>query len=70
MERKILGRIHGEPTRQFSAILGWKSLEQDIEFFGSDNPLTALCPNLKDSNPDDAYSSVPYGKLLISTGFC
>ena len=26
-ERKILGRMHGEPSRHFSAILGWRDLQ-------------------------------------------
>lgn len=30
--------------------------------FGSDNPLTALAPNLKGIDPDDSFSSVPYEK--------
>ena len=30
--------------------------------FGSDNPLTALVPVLKDVDPDDAFSTVPYEK--------
>lgn len=54
IERKIAGRIHGEPIRQFSSILGWKALEQSIEFFGPDNPLTKLVPQLEGIDPDDA----------------
>ncbi|KAI0244230.1 Leucyl aminopeptidase yscIV [Massospora cicadina] len=57
-----MGRMHGEAMRQFSAIIGWKELERSIELFGPDNPLTALCPNLENANPDDAFSSVPYEK--------
>ena len=33
-----------------------------IQKFGSSNPLTALVPDLKGIDPDDAFSSVPYEK--------
>lgn len=62
LERKIMGRMHGEAMRQFSSIIGWKELKQSVELFGADNNLTALCPKLENVNPDDAFSSVPYEK--------
>ncbi|KAL7749856.1 Leucyl aminopeptidase yscIV [Sorochytrium milnesiophthora] len=62
IERKILGRMHGEPSRQFSAINGVKALEESIEHLGATNRLTALKPDLKETDPDDAFSSVPYEK--------
>lgn len=62
MERKIVGRMHGEAVRQFSAIIGWKALEESIKTFGAKNPLTALRPNLDGIDPDDSFSSVPYEK--------
>ncbi|RKP05019.1 leukotriene a-4 hydrolase, partial [Thamnocephalis sphaerospora] len=62
IERKILGRLHGEPARQFSSILGVQELQKDIDLFGADNPLTALRPNLTGVDPDDAFSRVPYEK--------
>ena len=33
-----------------------------IDKFGATNPLTALVPDLKGTDPDDAFSSVPYEK--------
>ncbi|KAJ1654372.1 Leucyl aminopeptidase yscIV [Dispira simplex] len=62
VERKILGRLHGEATRHFGAILGYKELERAVDFFGKDNPFTALIPDLKGEDPDDAFSTVPYEK--------
>ncbi|CAG8448674.1 11273_t:CDS:10, partial [Scutellospora calospora] len=62
IERKIMGRVHGDKIIDFDAIIGWKSLKQDIEHFGPDNVLTALNPKLKDVNPDDSFSLVPYEK--------
>ncbi|KXS13096.1 leukotriene A-4 hydrolase-like protein [Gonapodya prolifera JEL478] len=63
VERKIIGRLHGEPARQLSAIVGYRHLKDDVvDHFGEDNLLTALRPNLKDRDPDDAFSAVPYEK--------
>jgi len=62
-ERKIVGRMHGEPARHFSAILGWKDLQETVEVvMGPTNPFTALVPRLAGADPDDAFSVVPYEK--------
>ncbi|CAG8521677.1 7152_t:CDS:10 [Ambispora leptoticha] len=62
VERKILGRLHGEKERQFQSIIGYRHLMDSIEKFGADNPLTALAPKLDGVDPDDSFSSVPYEK--------
>ncbi|RKP04684.1 hypothetical protein THASP1DRAFT_33517 [Thamnocephalis sphaerospora] len=62
IERKIIGRLHGEPARQFSSILGVKALEKDVNLFGPTHAYTALRPNLDGVDPDDVFSSVPYEK--------
>uniref|UniRef100_A0A646QDM6 Leukotriene A(4) hydrolase n=1 Tax=Hemiscolopendra marginata TaxID=943146 RepID=A0A646QDM6_9MYRI len=61
-ERKIIGRMLGEAHRHFHAIIGWKDLQESIKTQGADNPLTSLVVNLKDVDPDDAFSTVPYEK--------
>ena len=62
-ERKIVGRMHGEPARHFSAMLGWKDLVETVEtVMGPTNPFTALSPKLAGKDPDDAFSVVPYEK--------
>jgi len=62
-ERKIKGRMEGEASRHFSAILRWKDLQETIEVnLGSTNPLTSLVPKLAGVDPDDAFSVVPYEK--------
>jgi len=62
-ERKIVGRLHGEEYRHFSAILRWTELEECInKVFGADNPLTQLVVDLKGVDPDDAFSVIPYEK--------
>ena len=61
-EQKILGRMFGEPQRHLSAILETRSLENAIKVMGENGPFTSLVTNLTGTNPDEAYSSVPYAK--------
>ena len=57
------GILHGEATRHFSAIEGWKHLQDTIaQDFPAGDPLTCLVPCLQGIDPDDAFSSVPYEK--------
>ncbi|KAK3113230.1 Leucyl aminopeptidase yscIV [Teratosphaeriaceae sp. CCFEE 6253] len=63
LERRIQAAIHGsDQHRDFSAIIGWKALEDSIAQFGEDHEFTKLIPDLKGQDPDDAFSSVPYEK--------
>lgn len=64
LERRIQGLIHGEPTRHFGAIIGWSDLENAIRAMGdSAKRYSTLVQDQKDrSDPDDAFSSVPYEK--------
>lgn len=64
LERRIQGAIHGEPTRHFSAIIGWSDLENSIKAMGDNaSRYSTLVQDLKDrSDPDDAFSTVPYEK--------
>ncbi|KAI9832662.1 MAG: hypothetical protein M1819_004247 [Sarea resinae] len=62
LERRIQGAIHGEPHRDFSAIIGWKALSDSIANFGEDHDFTKLIVDLKGKDPDDAFSSIPYEK--------
>ncbi|KAJ2195208.1 Leucyl aminopeptidase yscIV [Coemansia sp. RSA 530] len=61
-ERKIVSRLSGEDARQLSCVIGEADLLESIDFYGKDNPLTALVPKLDGVDPDDAYSTVPYDK--------
>ena len=62
-ERKILGRMRGEATRHFAAILGWRELEECVhDEFNPTHPFTALVPDLSGVDPDDAFSTIPYEK--------
>lgn len=64
LERRIQGAIHGEPTRHFSAIIGWSDLENTIKAMGATaEKFSTLVQNQKDgTDPDDAFSTVPYEK--------
>ncbi|KAI8890225.1 leukotriene A-4 hydrol [Backusella circina FSU 941] len=63
IERKILGRLGGEPVRQFEALSGLKSLQESVDLFGKDSLKTVLNPDLRDgADPDDFFSKVPYEK--------
>ncbi|XP_070557997.1 leukotriene A-4 hydrolase-like [Ptychodera flava] len=62
VERKIIGRLHGEKTRHFECMGGWNFLRDTIAAFGDTNPHTHLVPVLDGVDPDDAFSAVPYEK--------
>ncbi|KAJ3082256.1 putative leukotriene A-4 hydrolase (LTA-4 hydrolase) (Leukotriene A(4) hydrolase), partial [Quaeritorhiza haematococci] len=62
IERKIIGRLHGEPSRHFSAIIGLKALEESVDHFKEIGrmDLTKMVYDGSKTDPDDAFSSVPY----------
>jgi aminopeptidase N len=64
VERKVVGRLHGEASRQFSAIIGLKALQESVGQMceGGHPEYTCMCPCLREVDPDDAFSSVPYEK--------
>ncbi|KAG4410498.1 hypothetical protein IFR04_016367 [Cadophora malorum] len=62
LERRIQAAVHGEPHRDFSAIIGWKALEDSVNNFGADHEFTKLVIDLKGKDPDDSFSSIPYEK--------
>ncbi|KAI0421359.1 leukotriene A-4 hydrolase [Xylaria grammica] len=62
LERRIGAAIHGAPQFDFSAIIGWKALEDSVALFGADHEFTKLIINHKGVDPEDAFSTVPYEK--------
>ncbi|KXX73682.1 Leukotriene A-4 hydrolase [Madurella mycetomatis] len=63
LERRIQASIYGSDAHiDFSAIRGWKQLEEAIEAFGENHEFTKLCISHKGIDPDDAFSTVPYEK--------
>jgi leukotriene-A4 hydrolase len=68
LERRIQARVHGsEAFRDFSAVIGWKALADSIERYGPEHKFTKLVIDLKDEDPDEAFSSIPYerGSLFL-----
>ncbi|KAI3402669.2 LAP2 [Candida oxycetoniae] len=55
---------YGEQVRQFSAIIGWTDLENDLKSMGDNvDKYSVLVQNLKNGqDPDDSFSTVPYEK--------
>ncbi|ORY43806.1 leukotriene A4 hydrolase [Rhizoclosmatium globosum] len=64
IERRIVSRLHGEAERHFSALLGVKALQESVDHYNEIGTpqYTRLVQDLKGSDPDDAFSSVPYEK--------
>lgn len=63
IERKITGYQGGEAVRQFNATLGYNDLKESVAEFESNlcPQYSCLCPKLTEIDPDDVFSSVPYG---------
>jgi leukotriene-A4 hydrolase len=62
LERRILAVAHGPEHFDFSAIMGWKKLQDAVDGYGATHEFTKLCINHDGIDPDDAFSSVPYEK--------
>ncbi|KAK0403954.1 hypothetical protein QR680_017213 [Steinernema hermaphroditum] len=64
LERKIMGRLYGEGHRQFAALTGYEDnlLPCIHDQFNPCHPYTKLITDLKNVDPDDSYSVVPYEK--------
>ena len=61
-ERRLLEALHGEEATVLAWAIGEKALEESMERFGPESPLTRLRTDLAGTDPDDAFSSVPYEK--------
>ncbi len=62
IERKVIGRLRGEPVRELLAHVGYAELKDNIRLVGETSHLTSLSPRLKGLSPNDAYTRVPYEK--------
>lgn len=62
VQRKIVEALHGTAQADLDMWIGWKSLQDEVARFGPQHPYTVLVPTLKDVDPDDVFSSVPYEK--------
>lgn len=63
LERKIIERLRGRAAYDFAMAQGYASLEETVRGLGATHNFTRLVPDLSDgSDPDDAFSRVPYEK--------
>mmetsp|Transcript_37261 Transcript_37261/g.58137 ORF Transcript_37261/g.58137 Transcript_37261/m.58137 type:complete len:700 (-) Transcript_37261:11-2110(-) len=63
LQRKIMTKIHNkELFFDFDAKIGRNDLRSSITNYGEDHEFTKLIPSLREMDPDDAFSSVPYEK--------
>ncbi|KAH7326097.1 peptidase family M1-domain-containing protein [Stachybotrys elegans] len=62
LERRIQAAIHGDAEFDFSALIGWKSLQDSVELFGKDHEYTKLIISHDNVDPEDVYSTIAYEK--------
>jgi len=62
IERIILGKLHGAAYRDFESLIGYNDLLKTVGDFGAGHEHTKLQPNLEDTDPDEAFSKIPYEK--------
>jgi leukotriene-A4 hydrolase len=61
-ERRLLEALHGEEAAVLAWAIGERALEDSLARFEPGSPLTHLRTELAGTDPDDAFSSVPYEK--------
>ena len=61
-ERRILRVLHGAEAEALGWAMGQNALEESLDRFKDEPHLTVLRLHLKDIDPDDAFSSIPYEK--------
>jgi aminopeptidase N len=61
-ERRLLEALHGQDATVLAWAIGENALDESMERFGRGSSLTRLRTDLAGTDPDDAFSSVPYEK--------
>lgn len=60
LERRIIEAVYGEPRREMEAVLGKKSLEEELKTLDDRDEI--LYVDLKERDPDEGFTGVPYEK--------
>lgn len=60
LERRIIEAVYGEPRREMEAVLGKRSLEDEMKTLDARDQI--LHVDLKGRDPDDGFTGVPYEK--------
>lgn len=61
-ERRIVEALHGAEVAALHWAIGEAALAREFERFGSDAAVTRLRNDLRGTDPDDVYSTIPYEK--------
>ncbi|MCG6928261.1 MAG: M1 family metallopeptidase [Acidobacteria bacterium] len=61
-ERRIVEALHGQDAAALGWAIGEKALQAEFKRFGADAAVTRLRNDLKGTDPDDVFSSIPYEK--------
>lgn len=61
-ERTVSGLIFGEDFKKVQSQIGLEDVKADMTVYGFNSSYSSLQPQLKQNNPDDAFSTVPYEK--------
>ena len=62
IEREVIRRLYGEDEYKLKAVEGNNSLKTYVNIFGLNHSFSSLTPDVKNTNPDDCFSSIPYEK--------
>lgn len=64
-ERRILEKLYGSEHATLQANVGRLELDQEIQRFGAESPLTRLRTDLTGIDPDEVFSIIPYEKGFL-----
>ncbi len=67
LERRIIEAVYGEPRREMEAVLGRKSLDEEMKTMDERDRI--LHVDLKGRDPDDGFTGVPYEKGALFLRF-
>lgn len=67
LERRILEAVYGAPRREMEAVLGRRSLEEELKTFADADEI--LHVNLDGRDPDEGFTNVPYEKGALFLRF-
>lgn len=67
LERRIIESVYGEPRREMEAVLGRKSLEEEMKDLDDRDEI--LHVDLKGRDPDEGFTGVPYEKGALFLRF-
>jgi len=62
IERKVSAELNGLDFAKVEAYIGNHSIYENMQLFGMWNSYSSLNPNVRNNNPDDSFSEIPYEK--------